>query len=196
MKNKIIILSVVIIIIILSWVFYLSIKPYQKESNELQSEGRDHIDPSTKVEYKTNPPTSGKHYADWIRPGIYDQPQQDGYLVHSLEHGYIIISYNCDINNAAKDEATSSAKSNGSTQSAILSQNFKSDQCKQLVSQLTTIYEAKGKTRLIITPRPNLDKKLALTAWQRLEKFDQLDQNRINDFIDRYRNRGPEKTME
>jgi len=37
--------------------------------------------------------TSGPHYAEWTRAGIYNRAPEDGNLVHSLEHGYVIISY-------------------------------------------------------------------------------------------------------
>jgi hypothetical protein len=33
----------------------------------------------------------------WVKPGIYTEPQHDGELIHSLEHGYVIISYNCNV---------------------------------------------------------------------------------------------------
>lgn len=59
--------------------------------------GRDHVAVGTKVEYNSNPPTSGPHYVEWTRAGIYDEPIDDGHLIHSLEHGYVIISYRDEI---------------------------------------------------------------------------------------------------
>ena len=80
--------------------------PAQKETNldaaakaagcELEtapSEGRTHT--TSKVEYKTNPPTSGPHNPTWAEDGIYatDNTPEIGKLVHTLEHGRIDIQY-------------------------------------------------------------------------------------------------------
>ena len=54
---------------------------------------REHIqDPNQKVHYPQNPPTSGKHFAVPAEDGLYNgAPPADTALVHSLEHGRIII---------------------------------------------------------------------------------------------------------
>ena len=56
-------------------------------------EGRSHV--TTKVKYKTNPPTSGNHNPDPALDGIYDRnntPAPEHY-VHALEHGRVEIQY-------------------------------------------------------------------------------------------------------
>jgi len=63
---------------------------------ELKSNGgtsREHLqDPSQKVNYPQNPPTSGKHFAVPAEDGLYNgAPPPDTALVHSLEHGRIIV---------------------------------------------------------------------------------------------------------
>lgn len=196
-----------VIIVILAWLFIESSKPLPGEKRV--DLGRKHIDTGTRVlGATTDPPTSGDHYSDWIRSGIYETPKDDGYLIHSLEHGYVIMSYNCDkkvvsrqpsvVSNAyahgIEEESTSSAQESSS--SASLSESFKSEQCHKLVDQLIGIYEKKGKTRLIVIPRPNMDSRIALTAWTYLDKFNEFNEQRIIKFIDAHLNQGPEKTME
>lgn len=132
--------------------------------------GREHVPDGTVVEYNSNPPTSGSHYGEWTRAGVYDKPVSDGNLVHSLEHGYVILSYNCV--------------------------DKESQECKDLVSRLTSVYEKKGKRKLIVIPRPNLDSKIALTAWGRIYKSNDFNEQGIIDFIDLFRDKGPEKTAE
>lgn len=44
-----------------------------------------------RVKYKTNPPTSGRHYEIPAEDGIYGKAPQDEALVHALEHGRVII---------------------------------------------------------------------------------------------------------
>jgi hypothetical protein len=58
--------------------------------------GRGHITDISQVKFNSNPPTSGDHFSVWLKAGEYRAPVSDGYLIHSLEHGYVIISYNCD----------------------------------------------------------------------------------------------------
>ena len=60
---------------------------------EFSIEGRDHVLSEVKVEYKTNPPTSGGHLAQAENWGVYDKEIDDKAAVHSLEHGGIWISY-------------------------------------------------------------------------------------------------------
>jgi hypothetical protein len=43
--------------------------------------------------YSTNPPTSGPHNPSPLPWDIYDTPQDDESIVHSLEHGGVIVSY-------------------------------------------------------------------------------------------------------
>lgn len=59
-----------------------------------------HINPPARVTYNHNPPTSGCHYnlgygTAPIQTGAYDQVIQPEYWVHNLEHGYIVVLYNC-----------------------------------------------------------------------------------------------------
>ena len=56
-------------------------------------EGANHVADGTKVDYKTNPPSSGAHYASPARWGVYGKPLPDETLVHNLEHGGVWISY-------------------------------------------------------------------------------------------------------
>ena len=44
--------------------------------------------------YNTIPPTSGRHWDAWSACGFYNYPLPDELLVHNLEHGNIVISYN------------------------------------------------------------------------------------------------------
>ena len=43
-----------------------------------------------RVKYKTNPPTTGRHYEVPAEDGIYGKAPQDEELVHGMEHGRVI----------------------------------------------------------------------------------------------------------
>lgn len=219
-KNLIIGIVVAMVAGLLGWLYFESSKPLP--GSKFENLGRDHVDVGTEVSYNSNPPTSGDHYADWIRAGVYPESKDDKYLIHSLEHGYVIMSYNCDykvtsnmryeIRNTIAyhlslitsayahgiDESLSDTTSEefNSTESAKLSPEFASDACHTLVDQLTEIYDKKGQKRLIIVPNPTIDTRIALTAWTYIDSFNEFDSARIERFIDAHLNKGPEMTME
>lgn len=64
------------------------------------SEGRDHV--RGQVRYGTNPPTSGPHSPTPAGDGIYGDPPPTEELVHSLEHGRVIVQYQQDLRAEAK----------------------------------------------------------------------------------------------
>ncbi len=186
--------------------------------------GQDHVSPQKVLEtkYNSNPPASGPHLPTWVKPGIYDAPQSEGELIHSLEHGYVIISYNCGVHLGAssiilrkdsgqvrqasskvfahEEEGTPSASLDTSPPLATGSAVNESDRCKTLVKQLSELAQKKKLFKLIVVPRPQLDTTIALTAWTYIDKFDPdpigVDAKRIEKFIDYHRDHGPEKTME
>lgn len=133
--------------------------------------GRTHIGEGETIKYNSNPPTSGPHLPVWEKYGIKDKEVKDELLVHSLEHGYIIVSYNC-------------------------AKLPKGTDCNAFKKQLSDIANEKRTWKMIVIPRANLDVPLALTAWGHLDKMDQVDKNRIIAFIDEFRDQGPEKTIE
>ena len=58
--------------------------------------------------------------------------------------------------------------------------------CPDLVEKLKAI--ASGyETRVILAPYPGMDKRIALTAWGRIDKFDEFDEKRIVRFISAYK---------
>lgn len=195
---------IAVAVLILGGIGFLIFKEFTKPlpGQVFKDLGREHVNIGTQVDYNSNPPTSGPHYPDWVRYGIYDAPKDDRNLVHSEEHGYIIMSYNCDFGKPNGKEASSSGTIELATDSAHLSDNFRSDECKTLVSQLSKIYENLKHTKLIVIPRPNLDAKLAVSTWTRIDKWNppipltDQDIKRITNFIQVLRDHGPERTME
>lgn len=54
-----------------------------------------HVAECTPVVYSSVPPSSGPHYPYWAAFKTYSVPIPTGYWVHSLEHGAVVILYNC-----------------------------------------------------------------------------------------------------
>ena len=188
--------------------------------------GREHVTPEqvASTQYNSNPPTSGPHLPTWVKPGVYDVPQSEGELIHALEHGYVIISYNCGVHltdSKRLDSKTISryllhsyglsvlsssvyAHEEEGSPSGAFSQNqlatgsaiTQSESCSTLRQKLSDLANRKRLWKLIVVPRPQLDTTIALTAWGYIDKFDQFDAGRIERFIDFHRDHGPEQTME
>lgn len=55
------------------------------------SAGRAHVPGSRAVVYPTPTPTFGPHHDAWLEPGLYREVHAPALLVHSLEHGNIVI---------------------------------------------------------------------------------------------------------
>jgi len=59
------------------------------------SEGRGHVAFGQPLRYDANPPHSGAHYPDATHWGVHQSTVDRGTYVHNLEHGGIVLAYNC-----------------------------------------------------------------------------------------------------
>lgn len=138
----------------------------------------DHIpENSAEQSYNSNPPTSGPHYATTAQQGFYPADAaapKDEFLIHNLEHGYVVMWYDC----ARLDSAS----------------------CETLQSRLRqVIADAKVSAftptkKLVAVPRQNFGATIGLTSWGRLMKLDTFDAGAINAFIAEWRDKAPEPT--
>lgn len=131
------------------------------------SEGAVHVATGQRVEYKTEPPNSGPHYAQWAPPGFYDRQLPDELLVHNLEHGHVIIHYRPD---------------------AL------TPEIEQQILSLTRAYTDTWAAVLAV-PRPNMEHPFVLAAWRHLLRLDEFDRQLVDLFIDAYVGRGPENPV-
>ena len=130
----------------------------------ISSEGRAHLTVGqTFTDYRSDPPTSGPHSPSPMPRGFYTDGAPDERLVHSLEHAYVIINYNCN-----------------------------DDECPETIDQISRVY-ARYDSKLIANFRPQTEARIALTAWTRLETMEEFDEQRATEFIEVYRGKiGPE----
>ena len=132
--------------------------------------GNKHIENSTDPheQYNSLPPTSGSHLGGKAPWGVSGEPIPDELQLHNLEDGGVAIQYNCLAGESSQDNATPSAQTQ--------------DQCGKLVASLMEIAK-RYPDKVLMAPYPKLDTKIALTAWTRIEKFNDFDQERVQKFI-------------
>ena len=123
------------------------------------------------IAYNSTPPTSGPHYENLTAWGVHDEPVRYEHLVHNLEDGGVIVYYQCE------------------------------DGCPEVVAQLRDIvepYSRAGRHAVMVPNDPawtigdsqplhgDMGARIALTAWQRLLPLDDVDEEAIRAFIERY----------
>jgi hypothetical protein len=123
-----------------------------------------HVPEGTVITYDSNPPSSGPHYPVWANFQEYTAPLDEGYLVHSLEHGAVALLYKC--------EATAPG-------------------CAQTIDSLRKIRDSLAsdpscdssiRVRVIIAPFPRLDVPVAAVAWGITYKAECVDVPTLTQF--------------
>jgi hypothetical protein len=145
---------------------------------QVSIQGTEHIDKgSVHVPYNSTPPTSGPHWniggeapAAW---GIYEIPLPNEVQVHNLEHGGVMIQYNC-------------------TDCPELKQQIEDFYNRYVPNHRIPLFPASSK--IIVAPYPDMPTRVALTAWGRIDTMDSWDEDRAAKFIDAFRNKGPKAT--
>ena len=66
--------------------------------------GRNHIASGTAGSgYNSNPPSSGPHWPNPAKNGVYDSPLPEEQVLHNLEHGHVWIAYKSDVGDEVKN---------------------------------------------------------------------------------------------
>ena len=126
----------------------------------IENQGREHIPlDGAHPPYNSVPATSGWHYEQPLAPvfwGVHDSFVPDEYRLHNMEHGGIGIHYACP------------------------------DGCPDMVAELTDLVDrgVAGGLKLLMSPYPDMDSRLALTAWDFILKLDEYDEGLVKEFID------------
>jgi hypothetical protein len=75
----------------------------------VREESGQHHASGTPIEWATNPPTSGDHFATWAGWDRSYTVLDRGFWVHNLEHGAVVLLYRCDAGCAAEVAALEDA---------------------------------------------------------------------------------------
>lgn len=159
----------VVILAIVGLVVWQGVRPEAGESIPIMVSNPHIPVDSDPGQYNSDPPTSGPHYPEEAKAGFFDDNNYQfpaGYLVHNLEHGYVVFWYNCDL----LDESG----------------------CANLKEQIKTTMGDLGGTKLIAYPWPSLDVPLVMTSWGRLQRFETFDAEQAKAFYRANLNKAPE----
>lgn len=164
-----------IFVAIIALVIFMNVRSELPVAGEqmLESQGNLHIEVGTRspMVYNSTPPSSGLHYGGLANWGIQSEPVPYELLLHNLEDGGVIVYYQC------------------------------SDGCVETVDALKAIlapYISRG-DHVVLAPNDpawldaqgnpyhkDMEAPIAVVAWQRLLKLEDVDADRINAFIQRY----------
>jgi hypothetical protein len=122
-----------------------------------------HVPVGTHIDWDSNPPCSGQHYPIWANFKEYDHPVDLGYIVHDMEHGAVVLFYNC----------------------------APGPDCDAIVAGLRKVRDAipndplcdpSIRARVVIVPDPMLDVPVAAATWGWTYKAACLDLPTLTDF--------------
>ncbi|MFB6303221.1 MAG: DUF3105 domain-containing protein [Haloferacaceae archaeon] len=130
------------------------------------SEGTQHVERGTDVDYDTYPPTSGPHYAGTVAAGFYEETPPMGDMVHTLEHGAVVIYYD----------------------PAVLTEDARAS-LRAWANAHTGTWRS-----VVVVPhaRDDPEAPYVLTAWRHLLRMNEYDAQVVRAFLAEYLGRGPE----
>lgn len=132
---------------------------------------RFHVIECSSLTFDHTPPTYGNHYPVWADFKTYDAPVPWGYLVHSMEHGAVVLVYAC----------ASDCDEIADTLDRVRSESTRDPLCNESTH-----------TRVIVVPDSTLDVPIAAVAWGHIYRATCLDEESLRAFIDGSYAMGPE----
>lgn len=134
-----------------------------------ESEGIEHVEQGSEIDYAQSPPLSGEHWGRAIQAGFYAETPELPRLVHTLEHGAVVIYYD-PANMTPEAEASLRAWANN--------------------------YQGTWSS-IVVAPNPNETPKgdYVLTAWTHRLVIDEYDAEAVRAFAAEHLGRGPENPV-
>jgi hypothetical protein len=135
---------------------------------QIPDEGRNHIPEGEPGTYDHFPPSSGEHYAPVLQYDYYAVEVPPEYYVHNLEHGAIVVLYNCP------------------------------EPCPDTETLLGEFFDRAppddvfGEVKVVIGQNSDLESKVVALAWGYQMDLPEADVEALLDFYRRHVNQGPE----
>lgn len=130
-----------------------------------------HVAACSDIEYPMSPPVYGDHYPSWPAYQTYDYPVPLGYLVHGLEHGAVVIFYDCP--EGCADEVAEAQ--------AFIDDLPADPRCSADVGH-----------QVILVPKPDLGARWAAAAWGYSLTSSCFEASYFGQFYEEHAGHGPE----
>jgi hypothetical protein len=152
-------------------------------------EGQLHIPFGASYMYQHNPPASGPHWP-WPAPwGVHSEIVPREWWVHNLEHGGIVLLYNCpwpgDSGMPGQADGGPPVPNDCTTDIDTIAAFYAN-------GPVDNWYDQFSETRILVTPDPLLPGRFAAIAWDWVFLFDAIDPTAVQCFIDARYGNGPE----
>ncbi len=174
-------IGVIIVLAVGGLIFYVADQTAKGERDKIRpdanaaeqtiaDEGAGHAATGAALTFKHYPPSSGNHYDTPAQAGFYEEPVAEGYWLHSMEHGNVVVLYNCQ------------------------------DGCTEMKAQLKTLISKAPTRRcptpkLLVMPySTGMTTPITVLAWGKQLDLPGYDEEAILNFYKRYEDRGPELT--
>lgn len=142
--------------------------------NNIPVDSAMHLPTCTPVDYGTNPPSGGNHWGIWANFKEYQNALPREVYVHDLEHGAVVLAYNCT---TACPDVLDALRS-------VTAQSDSDSRCLQ--------FPGGPERRIIITPDPKLNTPIAAAAWGATYTATCIDEPSLFAFIAEHYAKGPE----
>lgn len=160
------------VLLVVTGVVLLLPRPAAAHGHQVPIEGnRQHVSQGTDMGYRNRPPSSGDHYDTPAGYGVFGRELPLGNLVHTLEHGGIVVYYRPDLCDQACVDQLQQAHD-----SAPKSREF-------------------GVIKMTVSPWHDMDHAVTAAAWGWVDEMDQPDPIRIVAFYQAHVDRGPEDAL-
>ena len=139
----------------------------QQFDDEFTTAGQQHYPNGSpvRIDYATTPPYGGPHWTHPLRCGIYEQEQRFESMVHTMEHGAIVLYY----------------------QPLVVAADTVGE---MRVAAAELLREG---ARLILTPSTRIGVPVAMASWGRLMLMDDFEADTLRAFIDAFEGDAPEE---
>jgi hypothetical protein len=162
---------IVLAVVVFVGLLWMVLSSKETIGRSVPIEGQNHVDEGSVINYQSRPPASGPHYPVTAPYGISDTPIAPGYWVHDLEHGGIVVLWNCP--QGCQDDVAQ-----------IKDAFVKLPRSKQF-----------NRVKLVGTPYTDMPSKFAYAAWGKILDLDQFDYDQLLKFYNAYVDKGPEVAM-
>lgn len=165
-----------LLVALVIFLFYISRPPVPVSAmgDEVVIASSEHVPEGTDPgPFPTNPPVGGKHYPSTFNAGFFDENQaaelpryHEGYLIHNLEHGYILYYYNCQA-----DPSLS---------------------CDEIKDAIKTVQGEFKNVKTIGFPWPTQETPIVMASWGRIMPLEAPDLEQMRAFYKANLNKAPE----